>query len=340
MSDLIRSSGLTGYRALVTRLGGDPLPLLRRSNISLEALERDDALMSFRSMIRLLEITAAELECADFGLQLSQQQDLRILGPVGIIGINSPTVGDAIEAMIEHLDFYSPVVLCRVDRDTDAPNVLLTWDLSISGEPHKRQVTELAMGLYQRHMQTLTHSQFVPVAVLLRHTSPLSVSIYRRYFGQTVKFGQAVNALVVRPADLQRRLDNTDLNLRRVIAEYVSQSKTSHPLDTRRQVEYLARRLLPSGRCSLKIVAQHLCLHERTLQRRLTQAGLLFEEVVEAVRRERAEELLSESRLSMAQIAQQLGFAEQSSFSRACRRWFGVTPLRLKRTGTETALRL
>ena len=71
--------------------------------------------------------------------------------------------------------------------------------------------------------------------------------------------------------------------------------------------------------------------------RSLDDISAEYEDLGELTPKERAEELLSESRLSMAQIARQLGFAEQSSFTRACRRWFGDNPRRVKRQGTFPA---
>jgi len=325
MSDLVRSSVLTGYRSLVTSLRGDPVALLRRYRISPEALERQDALISFSAVVRLLEATAQALDCPDFGLRMSQQQDLTILGPIAIIGLNSPTVGDALRAMIEHLNFYSPVVLTTIEKQDD-DRVLLTYDLALNGEPHRRQLVELALGLYCRDMQILTHGHFVPLAVLFRHTTPMAGRIYRRYFNSRVSFGQPVNAIVADARDLRRPIDNADPKLCEMIADYVRLSTSSHPLDIEKQVAFLVRKLLPLAHCALTTVARHLHLHERTLQRRLTRAGTSFESIVDGMRRERAEELLSESRLSMAGVAAQLGYNEQSSFNRACRRWFGAAP--------------
>jgi AraC-like DNA-binding protein len=329
MSDLVRSSVLTGYRSLVTGLAGDPLALLRRCKIDPQALERHDALISFAAVVRLLEATAQTLDCPDFGLRMSQQQDLTILGPIALIGLNSPTVGDALRAMIEHLNFYSPVVLTTIEMQAD-DRVLLTYDLALDGEPHKRQLVELALGLYCRDMQILTHGHFVPLAVLFRHTTPVPERTYRRYFGASASFGQHVNAIVARQGDLRRPIDNADPKLRETIAEYVRLCTSNHPLDLEKQVAFLVRKLLPLSHCSLRLVARHLYLHERTLQRRLSKTGSSFEDIVDAVRRERAEELLSESRLSMAGVASQLGYNEQSSFNRACRRWFGSAPNAVK----------
>jgi AraC-like DNA-binding protein len=111
-----------------------------------------------------------------------------------------------------------------------------------------------------------------------------------------------------------------------MMTEYVRLSTSSHPLDIQRQVAFLVRKMMPLALCTLPAVARHLYLHERTLQRRLTKSGVSFESIVDSVRRERAEELLAGSRLSMAHVAAQLGYHEQSSLSRACRRWFGRAP--------------
>lgn len=329
LSDLVRASVLTGYRDLVLGLRGDPGSLLRRFKIDPGVLDRSDALISFRAVVRLLEGTSQALECPDFGLRMSQQQDLAILGPVAIIGLNSPTVGDALRAMIDHLNFYSPIVITTIEP-IDAGRVLLTYDLALDREPHKRQLFELALGLYYRDMRILTQGHFVPVAVSFRHTPLLPQRVYRRFFGSCVRFGQPINAIVARQSDLRRRIDNADPQLRTMFADYVRSSTSSHPLDMGRQVAFLVRKLLSRAECTLPAVARHLYLHERTLQRRLTKGGISFEAIVDSVRRERAEELLSESRLSMAEVATRLGYHEQSSFNRACRRWFGRAPNQFK----------
>jgi len=62
------------------------------------------------------------------------------------------------------------------------------------------------------------------------------------------------------------------------------------------------------------------------LQRRLAAAGATFPELVDHTRRELAHRLLAGTDLPVAQVSRQLGYAEHSVFTRACRRWFGVTP--------------
>ena len=65
---------------------------------------------------------------------------------------------------------------------------------------------------------------------------------------------------------------------------------------------------------------------ERTLQRRLKEEGSSFQELLDHTRRELARSYLADSRRALGQVADSLGFADQSNFFRACRRWFGVSP--------------
>jgi AraC-like DNA-binding protein len=83
---------------------------------------------------------------------------------------------------------------------------------------------------------------------------------------------------------------------------------------------------IPSGQHRLEQIAGKLKQSPRTLQRKLAAASTSFSNVLDEVRRKRAEIFLREGKLSMIEIALMLGFEEQSSFNHAFRRWFGVSP--------------
>jgi AraC-like DNA-binding protein len=76
----------------------------------------------------------------------------------------------------------------------------------------------------------------------------------------------------------------------------------------------------------LERVARNLSMSERTLQRRLGDAELTFTELLDDFRRSEATRLLAESDKSIVQVAYALGFSEQSSFTRAFKRWTGAAP--------------
>ena len=64
----------------------------------------------------------------------------------------------------------------------------------------------------------------------------------------------------------------------------------------------------------------------RALQARLRKADLTFTDLVDDVRRSLAAVLVADARLALVNVAMLLGFAEQSSFTRAFRRWYGMAP--------------
>jgi len=80
----------------------------------------------------------------------------------------------------------------------------------------------------------------------------------------------------------------------------------------------------PSAKCDA--IASELHVSERTLQRRLEEKKTTFVELLDSTRREFADERLGRLPMSLAQAAYLVGFADQSSFFHACRRWFKPSP--------------
>lgn len=86
-------------------------------------------------------------------------------------------------------------------------------------------------------------------------------------------------------------------------------------------------------------VASELGWSERTLRRRLAVEGTAYQHLVDEVRESLAVELLATGRLSVAETASRLGYAEASPFIVAYRRWTGTTPgARSRRTAAEQRL--
>ena len=76
----------------------------------------------------------------------------------------------------------------------------------------------------------------------------------------------------------------------------------------------------------MRLSPRALSLSPRSLQRRLGEASLKFQDLLDAVRRDLACVYLRDASLSALDVALLLGYAEQSSFTRAFRQWFGTTP--------------
>ena len=73
-------------------------------------------------------------------------------------------------------------------------------------------------------------------------------------------------------------------------------------------------------------MAKHLQISRRTLDRRLQEHDLTFQQVLDETRFEYAKQLLENTSLNIGQIGAIMRFADQSVFTRSFTRWAGITP--------------
>jgi AraC-like DNA-binding protein len=88
---------------------------------------------------------------------------------------------------------------------------------------------------------------------------------------------------------------------------------------------------LRGGDPRLESVAKQLAMSPRTLQRRLSEHGAIFNDMLDTMRSGAAKSYLAQRDIAATEIAYLLGFAEQSSFNRAFKRWTGQTPGEFRR---------
>jgi len=83
---------------------------------------------------------------------------------------------------------------------------------------------------------------------------------------------------------------------------------------------------------SMKRVVAAAGMSARTFQRQLKEEGASFSDLLADVRRSETLKRLSEHNLTIAAIANELGYSDQATFTRAFRRWTGVPPSRFRTT--------
>jgi AraC-like DNA-binding protein len=143
-----------------------------------------------------------------------------------------------------------------------------------------------------------------------------------------VRFNSDRNALIFRSSDLDTPFVTHNEEMLEVVRTHLESELKARNASANigEQVKQTLSRSMAGKRPTLEDVAKELGLGARTLQRRLTDAGLSFQQVVEDTRRELAHHFLKQRAVELNETAFLLGFEDANSFFRAFQIWEGISP--------------
>ncbi|MBU6268335.1 MAG: AraC family transcriptional regulator [Sphingomonadales bacterium] len=330
---MMRIELLRGVDRLIASLGGDPAALLAQARIDSATLADRHALVPFAAMAGLLDRAARTLSCPDFGMRLAALQGRGgASGPLYVAMRHSPTLGAALSYAAGHTAASTTGTTMSLELDREQHRAFLRLAVVTPGMAGgQRQVLEHALTLVLHHVQTLSNGRVRPREAWFMHAPQASPATYRAYLGCPVQFGQAMTGLLFAEADLAVALADVDPWLHELATSYILRETPAAAPALAGKVKAATERLLVEGRYSLDAVSATLAMHPRTLQRRLAGEGTTVEDLRDHVRRDLMQRYLAEPALPLLRIAELLGYSEASALTRACNRWFGMSPRALRR---------
>jgi AraC-like DNA-binding protein len=322
MADLIRAACLTHFTEVARNVGIDPAKMLKSVGLPLRGLTDPDIRIPSGGVRRLLEASAAAAGIDDFGLRLAERGGLSNLGPVALVVREQATVGAALEALGRYIHIHNESVRLRIERHGE---VVMIAPMLLLGRPvPARQSAELLVGVTYRILTAFLGSGWRPFDVHFAHPAPRNRETYRRFFNCNVAFGAEFDAIICPAVDMNRPMAAADASMARYAQSYV-EAISAHSSTIDGKVQELIIALLPTGRCSLDRVAQHLGCDGRTAQRRLAECGKSFSEILDAQRAEMVVRLIEDRNRSLPAVAELLGFSAQSALARWFRERFGCS---------------
>lgn len=331
---LVRSAGLRKFRQTVEALGGNAEQLARAARLPVEALDTDELLVEDTAIAAVLELAAAELGCGDLGLRVASAQEFSMLGPLSVAIQNSPSVADALECTSRYMFVHARDLSLSVVPDPDgAAGVVALRYAFRAGRRPLPQATDMTLLFLHRALRFLVRGDYGLRSVELPHEPVAPRSRYEEAFGARVRFGRPAALLRVPSSLLSRPLDGVDETLRGLALEFLSRQSAEPGPVVAARVRAVIAQSLGTGATELVDVARVLAVHPRTLQRQLADEGESYTRILDAVRRSRARAYLTATDMPLAQVSNQLGFAEQGVLTRCARRWWGMSPSQLRRQG-------
>jgi len=324
LDGVVRVGPLTSIPAVVQALGVDPEPLFLDLGFDLDRFDDPDLRVPYLAASRLIARCAEATGCEHFGLLVGQRAGPSTLGVPGFMLRVAPDVRSALQDLVHHLDLHDEGGVPFVETAGEVS--LLGYAIHQPGAKASAQIYDLSMAIACNIMRTLCGKGWRATEVMLSHRAPRDPAPYQRFFQAPLRFDTEQTAVAFPSRWLDQPLASADALLHRHLEAEASLLHARADGGVVRGLRQLLRKTLGTQKLSIALVARQLGMHERTLNRRLRAEGTTFQRELEAVRHVTAQQLLDETAMSLAQVASALEYADASAFSRAFKRWAGVTP--------------
>ncbi|TLP46074.1 AraC family transcriptional regulator [Cohaesibacter sp. CAU 1516] len=258
---------------------------------------------------------------------LLQAEDLGVLG---LAIKTAPTLRTSLARLERYYRLATDTAIYRLKEETDRAALLFEEQTEHHTALDLRN--ECALAAFARNMYQFVGPSLTLDFVSFRHACRSDPQRYADYFKCPVIFEAEQNSIAMHPTmlDLPNRVGDKavfDFMVGHLETEIESLADTSA---TRNELLHRLTANLSSGVPHAAAMARDMGMSERTLYRRLSEEGMTYRDVVEQAQSALARELLRESKASIAEIAFLTGFSEQSTFSRAFKRWEGQAPARYR----------
>lgn len=192
---------------------------------------------------------------------------------------------------------------------------------------------ELAVAAVMALSREVSRDGFAPVTVHLMSERPVPDGAYQDHFRCPIVFGADRDALEVSTATASQPNRLADDGISRFFETHLDRqlSRIDQTSELERHILDQIGDALSEGVPTLGDVAGRMGMSRRTLQRRLSADGLAYQDLVLRTRKTLCEQLLRRTDYPLAEIAFLTGFSDQSTFTRAFKRWQGQTPASYRR---------
>jgi AraC-like DNA-binding protein len=287
-----------------------------------------DAEIPVRSQVRQL-VNLDRVAPPGWGLEFGATLDVATHGPSGLVAVTAPSLATALDAVIRYMTVRSPFVDLRPAHEPGRFALRIVEPCALGAI--RTPLLEMVLLSLQATIETAMGRRMGEAAFTMPAPRPAYWRRYEEFFHAPVTFA-GVEAGVSLPAEW--------LSLPCPLADPIAHRSTWTRLESIRRglagdfVDVRVERIFAASNDagpSLGDVAAQLGLSVRTLDRRLAERNTSFRHLLDRHRRERATELLAQHHLTVAEIAERLGYGEATNFTRACRRWFGTPPTSYRR---------
>lgn len=313
------------------RLGLDTDQMLVSAGVDRAALQDPDGRIPIEQVDALWRKAYELSKDPDLALHAIEILPFGAYRVIDFLAWNAPTVGAALAKVSDYFPLINSVV--RLPFSVGDRHVTFAVEAPSNPAVITRPYAEYTLAAVFLRTRFNTPEPYRLTRVEFSHAKPANISEHERIFACPVTFGADTCQMVIARDVWDAPRTGSDATLFSVLDTHAKMLLDQMPSDTSivGRVREAIGAELRGGDPRLEPVARRLAMSPRTLQRRLGEHGVLFNDVLDTMRFGVAKSYLAQRDIAGTEVAYLLGFAEQSSFNRAFKRWSGQTPTEYRR---------
>ncbi|MGB8355692.1 MAG: AraC family transcriptional regulator [Chthoniobacteraceae bacterium] len=313
-----------GLQPALKAAGIDPAAVLRKSGLPLTLWTSGKGMVTTEQLFGLWRAAGELSTDPSAGLRMPGLVPVAQHHPVSIAAQHARTFRDGLQRLARYKSLCCGEEM-RFTESREECRVELHWISSGESAPPLLidAVFASALELGRRGSGRPLHPLRVELARKAEHRE-----IHESHYGCPVKFKAPHNAIVFRAADLNLPFITYNAALLEMLSPQLDRELAQRKAEQTpaSKARWVLRRLLGGHRPDIVTVAKELGMSSRTLQRRITEEGTSFRQLVSDARHELARHYLAVPSLELGETACLLGYEDPNSFFRAFREWEGMTP--------------
>ncbi len=313
------------FRQLLEMQGLDAAGIARRAGVDLAAIPDPDERIAADKIDVILQTAMPLIGDPAFGLDAAHCWHPANLGVLGHAWLSSSTLRSGLKRLACYFRLVGQRAELRIEESAHGIVVLF---LRRSADAQVGAVmADMGMALLLDMCRMNAGAALRPVAATLCRSQPQLPEVYERFFGCAVRFGAEENSFTLATKDADRILPSSNRQLAAVFDRMLTEELARLDKDdvvARCGAAVLER--LTSGESSAEAAAKHLNMSTRSLQRKLAKANTNYLRLVDDTRKDLALHRIEDPRWSITDITFELGFSQPSAFTRAFKRWTGLSP--------------
>ncbi|WP_010395467.1 MULTISPECIES: AraC-like transcriptional regulator QhpR [Paracoccus] len=294
-----------------------------------------DPQMPLENFVSRLEQDRASSPDGLYWWRLGERVDLGSLGILGSAVAARRTLGEALRSFARGFPLLQSN--SDVSFEVNGDEAQICYRVLDPRIWPRRGDSELTLGLIRGICDRYGVPREAIRDLCFEHAPDRDPRTLARYLGRTPRFGEDENRIIFSA----RVLGNVPRFPPQEDAAVMARHMEGALLDLRRQtpvvqrVHQLILGRMDRGMVNQRQVAAELGMSERSLRRALAAEGQQFHQILEECRRIHGFALVVRSERLFGEIALQLGYSDQTAFSRAFSRWYGVSPREIRKMGAE-----